>query len=162
MNTSYQVKVNDQLELNITTADIEALDLITTAASTYHILQENISYNADIVEQNFSAKHYKVKIDDHIFSIQINNSLDQLIKDLGFETSNSKTVDKITAPMPGLILEISITIGDVIKENDPIIILEAMKMENIISSPRDGVIKSISVSQGEAVEKNQLLIEFEE
>jgi biotin carboxyl carrier protein len=48
-----------------------------------------------------------------------------------------------------------------VKEDDPILILEAMKMENVINSPRDGVIKSIKVNQGDTVEKNALLIEFE-
>ena len=63
--------------------------------------------------------------------------------------------------MPGLILEINIEEGQEVKENDPLLILEAMKMENVINSPRDGVIKSIAVSQGNTVEKNALLIEFE-
>lgn len=160
MNT-YQVKVNDYLELNISKADVEALDLITTAATKYHILQDGISINAEIVEQNFSAKSYKVKVNNNTYNVQINNRLDQLIKDLGFEVGNAKTVDKITAPMPGLILEISVNVGDAVQENDSLLVLEAMKMENSISSPREGTIKAISVAKGEAVEKNQLLIEFE-
>jgi biotin carboxyl carrier protein len=63
--------------------------------------------------------------------------------------------------MPGLILDINVKIGQKVKEDDPLLILEAMKMENVLTSPRDGIIKSISVSKGDAVNKNQLLIEFE-
>jgi biotin carboxyl carrier protein len=63
--------------------------------------------------------------------------------------------------MPGLILEISISEGQEVKENDALLILEAMKMENVIKSPRDGIIKSIKVKQTEAVDINSLLIEFE-
>ncbi|MCL4139960.1 UNVERIFIED_CONTAM: hypothetical protein GTU68_044878 [Idotea baltica] len=63
--------------------------------------------------------------------------------------------------MPGLIIDISVTKNQEVKENQPLLILEAMKMENIITSPKDGIIKSISVKKGDAVEKNQLLIEFE-
>ena len=63
--------------------------------------------------------------------------------------------------MPGLIIDISITIGQEVKENDTLLILEAMKMENSITSPRDGVIKTISVTKNDTVKKNQLLIEFE-
>jgi biotin carboxyl carrier protein len=63
--------------------------------------------------------------------------------------------------MPGLILEIHVRIGQAVNENDPLLILEAMKMENVITSPRDGIIKSISVKKSDAVDKNQLLIEFE-
>jgi biotin carboxyl carrier protein len=63
--------------------------------------------------------------------------------------------------MPGLILEISVVVGQTVKENDNLIILGAMKMENSFLSPRDGVIKTISVLMGDAVDKGQLLIEFE-
>ena len=63
--------------------------------------------------------------------------------------------------MPGLILEIHVRIGQAVNEDDPLLILEAMKMENVITSPRDGIIKSISVKKSESVDKNQLLIEFE-
>ncbi|PHK07691.1 acetyl-COA carboxylase, partial [Nostoc linckia z13] len=64
-------------------------------------------------------------------------------------------------PIPGLILEISVSVGQEVKENDNLLILEAMKMENTFVSPRAGVIKSIAVNKGDAVDKGQLLIEFE-
>lgn len=80
---------------------------------------------------------------------------------MGIERGRTKVVNAIKAPMPGLILEISVCVGQVVKENDPLLILEAMKMENSFLSPRDGIIKSIAVSIGNAVDKGQLLIEFE-
>ena len=84
-----------------------------------------------------------------------------LIESMGFTTKSTNTVQYILAPMPGLILEINIRVGQEIKENDTLLILEAMKMENIITSPRHGIIKSITINKGDAVQKNQLLIEFE-
>ncbi|MBQ0768878.1 MAG: acetyl-CoA carboxylase biotin carboxyl carrier protein subunit, partial [Bizionia sp.] len=95
------------------------------------------------------------------YAVQINDELDDLIKEMGFEIGASKQVNDIKAPMPGLILSISVSEGQEVKENDPLLILEAMKMENVFNSPRDGVIKSIAIKTGDAVEKNQLLIEFE-
>ncbi|MDX1317201.1 MAG: acetyl-CoA carboxylase biotin carboxyl carrier protein subunit, partial [Xanthomarina gelatinilytica] len=73
----------------------------------------------------------------------------------------SKKVNEIKAPMPGLILDIHVKEGQEVKEDDALLILEAMKMENVLTSPRDGIIKSISVSKNDTVDKNQLLIEFE-
>nr|WP_236027261.1 acetyl-CoA carboxylase biotin carboxyl carrier protein subunit [Gelidibacter pelagius] len=161
MNRQYQVKVNGELELSVSNDDIKSLDTIKTSDLKYHLLHDGKSYSAEITDNNFNEKKYKVKINNNTYNINIYNDLDQLIKDLGFEIGNSKKVDRITAPMPGLILEISVEIGDAVKENDPLLILEAMKMENVISSPREGIIKSISVKKGDAVDKNQLLIEFE-
>jgi len=126
-----------------------------------HVLHHNKPYKAEIVSANFNQKQYEVKVNNNTYTVAISNDLDQLIKDLGFEVGLTKQVNAIKAPMPGLILEINVVVGQTVKENDPLLILEAMKMENSFLSPRDGVIKSIAVSKGDAVDKGQLLIEFE-
>jgi len=87
--------------------------------------------------------------------------LDLLIKQMGFSLGKSKTVNEIKAPMPGLILDIAVEVGQEVHEDDSLLVLEAMKMENNITSPRDGVIKSINIKKGDAVDKGALLIEFE-
>ena len=63
--------------------------------------------------------------------------------------------------MPGLVLELKVNEGDEVKTGAPLLILEAMKMENVIKSDQDGTIKRIEVQEKETVEKNQVLIEFE-
>jgi biotin carboxyl carrier protein len=63
--------------------------------------------------------------------------------------------------MPGLILAVHVTEGDQVQEGDPLLILEAMKMENVILSPRNGVICKVAVQKGAAVDKKSLLVEFE-
>ena len=63
--------------------------------------------------------------------------------------------------MPGLILEICVKEGDEVKKDQSLIILEAMKMENVLASPIDGKIKEIKISPKQTVEKNSLLITFE-
>ena len=161
MNKSFKVNVNKNFEFNVSEEDISKLDSIQTSESKFHVLLNNTSHNVEILESNFNSKSYKVIVDNEEFNINIINDLDDLIKEMGFEAGASKVINEIKAPMPGLILEISVKEGQEIKENDSLLILEAMKMENIISSPRDGIVKSISAEKGDAVEKNQLLIEFE-
>ena len=63
--------------------------------------------------------------------------------------------------MPGLILELLVQKGDIIQKGDPLVILEAMKMENILYSPADGIINDITVKPQQTVEKNNILIKFE-
>ncbi|MFN2396359.1 MAG: acetyl-CoA carboxylase biotin carboxyl carrier protein subunit [Bacteroidales bacterium] len=67
---------------------------------------------------------------------------------------------KIKSFMPGNIPEIFVKAGDEIKEGDRLLILEAMKMKNIILAPFDGKVKKINVSIGEMVPKNHVLIEL--
>ncbi len=64
---------------------------------------------------------------------------------------------KITAPMPGNILDVKVAVGDVVKNGTPLVILEAMKMENDIVSSVDGTIASINVKKGDTVESGSLV-----
>ncbi|OBX21987.1 MULTISPECIES: acetyl-CoA carboxylase biotin carboxyl carrier protein subunit [Bizionia] len=161
MSQTYRTKVNNIYDFDLQQESVEALDSIKESANNYHILSKNKSYKAEILQSNFNAKQYQIKINGTMYQIAIEDYLDVLIKELGFEIGASKQVNDIKAPMPGLILDIAVKVGQEVHEDDTLLILEAMKMENVITSPRSGVIKSISVNQGDAVDKNQLLIEFE-
>lgn len=161
MSKVYNVKVNNSFEFDIDSEEVSQMDTLKTSDSKYHVLKDFKTFKAEITEVQFLQKKYTVKINNNTYVVDIYDALDELIKIMGFEVGMGKKISDIKAPMPGLILEISTSIGQEIKENDPLLILEAMKMENVITSPRDGTIKSIFVKQGDAVEKNQLLIEFE-
>jgi biotin carboxyl carrier protein len=157
----YKIKVNSSHSFDVSKETTETLDAVETSPNNYHVLQDNISIKASVIDSNFNEKLYSIKVNNTIYEVDINDALDQQIESLGFEIGSSKIVNEIKAPMPGLILEISVNEGQEVKENDALLILEAMKMENVINSPRDGIIKSISVKQSETVYKNSLLIAFE-
>ena len=70
-------------------------------------------------------------------------------------------VKNMAAPMPGLIVNIQCAPGDEVKKGDPLLVMEAMKMENEIKSPLAGKIKAINVSPRQSVDKGQVLVEFE-
>ena len=158
---NYTVKVNNNLELSISPEELSKLDVVKTSDSNYHILKNNKSYKAEIINSNFNDKTYSVNINNNNYDVKISSALGILIKDMGFTFGSTKHINSVKAPMPGLILDINVNVGQDVKENDALLILEAMKMENIITSPKDGVIKSITVNKGDAIEKGQLLIEFE-
>jgi len=69
--------------------------------------------------------------------------------------------EEILAPMPGKIIEILVNVGDEVKEDDELLILEAMKMENPICAPVDGTVKEIKVKEKDLVEVDQLLVVIE-
>lgn len=161
MNKNYKLTVNNTNVFDSDASQIEEFDAIETKKGHFHILKDSQPYNAEIIHTDFLAKTYTIKVNGNTYTVSIANPLDSLIKDMGFTIGASKQVNVIKAPMPGLILEISVAVGQEVKQNDCLLILEAMKMENSFLSPRAGIIKSISASKGDAVEKGQLLIEFE-
>ena len=68
---------------------------------------------------------------------------------------------RITAPMPGKVINLSVREGDEVKRNQTLLIVEAMKMENEIPSPVDGVITKIHAAVGDLVDSEEPLIEIE-
>jgi biotin carboxyl carrier protein len=158
---SYQVKVNNTFDFKIDTEDVLNLDSLKVSDLKFHILQNNTSYKTEIIKADFNQKSYSVKVNNNTYNVTIFNELDALIKEMGFEIGATKKINEIKAPMPGLILSVDVKIGQEVKEDDSLLVLEAMKMENVLTSPRDGIIKYISITKGETVNKNQLLIEFE-
>ncbi|MHB1453677.1 MAG: biotin/lipoyl-containing protein [Saccharofermentanales bacterium] len=68
---------------------------------------------------------------------------------------------KITSPMPGTILKISVEAGQAVKKGDVLCVLEAMKMENDIVSPNDGVVAGVAVTRGSSVNAGDTLITLE-
>ncbi len=161
MSQTFKTNVNNTFDFEINQEAVTKLDAIQISDSEFHVIHHHKSYKVEIQESNFNNKTYQVKVNNNRYNTNIFNDLDVLIKEMGFAIGSTKHVNSIKAPMPGLILEIQVKENQEVKENDTLLILEAMKMENIITSPRDGIIKSITASQGDAVEKNQLLIEFE-
>ena len=137
-----------------------AWDLAELKPGHFHILHNNKSYQAEVVSVDAATKTYTLKLNGHLHTIVLQDQLDLLLKKLGMGDASAKKVQDIKAPMPGLIVDIKVTEGQEVKKGDPILVLEAMKMENILKSPGDGVIKSIKVQLRQNVEKNAVLVTF--
>jgi len=90
----------------------------------------------------------------------LKDRFDLLLEKIGMNSTGAGSLKEIKAPMPGLILDLKVAPGDLVKKGDVVLILEAMKMENSIKSPGDGLVKAVNVSLKQSVEKNQVLIQF--
>lgn len=152
-----KVKVNEtEFELN------EAADWdILEQGSSFHILQNNISYRCMLMKKDETGKNMVISVNDTEYNINIKDKYDILLDQLGMSDLAVKKMKDIKAPMPGLVLDIKVKAGDVLAEGDTILVLEAMKMENMLKSPGAGTVKAVKAIKGEAVEKGQILIEVE-
>ncbi len=136
-------------------------DLIEVHENTFHIIKDNKSYNATLISFNAEEKTMVLNVNGNDYEISIKDKNDLLLQQLGISAKSSSAIQSIKAPMPGLIINVSVNVGDEVKKGDTLLILEAMKMENVIKSPRDGKIKKVSVQLRNPVEKNQVMLEFE-
>lgn len=165
----YKVKVNNKQERAVAFENASAgtidgkefvWDVIEVKNGSFHVVKNNKSYSVEVVKADASEKSFVVMVNGNKYSLNVKDKFDELLKSLGMDNLTSSKVNEIKAPMPGLVLDIRVTEGMEVKKGDPILVLEAMKMENILKSPTDGTIKKINVKKGVAVEKNQVLINF--
>ncbi|MGS2740523.1 acetyl-CoA carboxylase biotin carboxyl carrier protein subunit [Sinomicrobium sp. M5D2P17] len=161
MDKTYNVNVNDTFAFTIDTHEAISLDMAGTGQDSFHILKNYKSGKVQIVEAYFLQKTYTVRIDGITHRVKISDDIDRLIEEMGFTRNEAEHISEIKAPMPGLVLDIQVKEGQNVLENDILVVLEAMKMENVILSPRDGIIKSIVIQKGTSVDKGQLLLEYE-
>ena len=149
--------VNDSLQLN---GEAIPVDIRELQDGHLHFIYKNKSYNAEVVSENHDDKTSVIKINGKLYEVGIEDQFDSLLKAMGMAAGSGKVAKEIKAPMPGLVLNISVVEGQEIKKGDNLLILEAMKMENMLKSVTEGVVKKIYISKGDKVEKNQVLIEF--
>lgn len=119
----------------------------------FQIIKGQKSYVVELVKLDAAKKELTLKINNKSAEVKIQDKFDLLLEKLGMNGQANAKLTSITAPMPGLILEINVQEGDTVEKDQPMVILEAMKMENIIKSPGDGIVKKILVTTGESVEK---------
>ncbi len=135
--------------------------IISKEDRTLRISSNGKKYEARLLSVDAEAKKVNLKINGNRFQIELTDQYDDLLKSMGMGVGVVQKVNELKAPMPGIVFEIKVKIGDKIEKNGALIVLEAMKMENILKSPIDATIKSILVEKGDTVEKNKVLIEFE-
>lgn len=123
-------------------------------------LYNNHSYQAELVSYNENDKVAVIKLNNARYEVKLKDDTDLLLEQLGI-IGKSHKVRHIKAPMPGLVLSINVKEGDRVNKGDGLLILEAMKMENLIKAHSDGKIKKIHIAKGAKVEKNQPMIEME-
>jgi biotin carboxyl carrier protein len=160
VNNKYDFEVDrkgDTLLVNNNTinADIKQLnDLL------YHIINENGSYNAEVVSFDREAKTAEIKVNNNIYTLTAKDQFDVLLDKMGLSNLMAAKVSEIKAPMPGMVLKVLVEEGTEVKKGENLFVLEAMKMENIIKSPADVTVKTIKIKPGDKVEKGQILMMF--
>lgn len=152
------VKANS-FEFNFDKDEIDKLDIVKKDNSSYHIIHKGRSSTVNVLATDH--KNLKVEMEGEVFEIEIKDPLDQMLDKMGFSEVSNRHIKEIKAPMPGLVLEISVAEGQEVLEGDKILILEAMKMENSIMISANATIRRILIKAGQPVDKGQVLVELD-
>jgi biotin carboxyl carrier protein len=138
--------VNNDTKLTCDNQDVD-WSAVKLPTGDYSVIMDGRSYQAQVLRIEKDTKTVVLQIDQQQFEVAIEEPIDQLLD--------------IKAPMPGLVLKVLVTPGQAIKKGDPVLILEAMKMENVFKAGSDAIVKEIKVTERTAVEKGEVLIVLE-
>ncbi|MFH0865444.1 MAG: acetyl-CoA carboxylase biotin carboxyl carrier protein subunit [Bacteroidota bacterium] len=139
--------------------NIYDVDIVMVENGVYSIISDNKSYNVELTRSD-TGKSYMVNTLYNNFPVEIIDMQAKYIRNR-MKDDIDETQEKIVAQIPGKIVKIPVKIGQEVKANQTIIIVEAMKMQSEYKVKRDCIIKNILVKEGDTVEGNQTLVELE-
>jgi biotin carboxyl carrier protein len=106
------------------------------------------------------SQTYEVQIAGHRFEVKVEDERARLLAGL-VKGSGTGGMASVYAPMPGLVVGVPVEIGQNVNAGQPVLILEAMKMENDLTAPISGIVKEVHARKGQAVEQGAMLVVIE-
>lgn len=161
VNGKYNFDIHQQDGVWMIGDKAATIDISEANGGVLSILYNGKSYEAVVENVDRKAKELKVSINGQRYTINIQEPIDTLLHELGLDMSAQKKLEPIKAPMPGMVLKVLVAPGQRIEKGDGLLILEAMKMENVLKAPAGATIKSIRIAERTAVGKGDVLIDLE-
>jgi len=148
---TYEIEIAPDGSITVDGEPVEADLLQIDPLGLHSLLMNHKSYELVVEEQQ---RGYHVTIGSNTFKVDVADERQLRMESSRADVSAGDGDLPITAPIPGLVVKVLVEEGQAVELNAPLVILEAMKMENEIRAPRAGVVKDIVVEVGQSVEGN--------
>lgn len=157
-NTYHVTEQEGQWHVN---GDPTGFDVQLQPNGLISVLHNDKSYTAMVEKVDVKNKELTIRVNGQAHKIAIQEPIDQLLASMGMDLKAMQKAEPVKAPMPGMILKVLVEPGQQINKGDGLLVLEAMKMENLLKASGPATVKSIKVGERTAVEKGAVLIELE-
>ncbi len=135
-------------------------DIIQLKEGSFHAIVNQKNFCIEVLELRQEEKILVLLLNGSTYQVRLKDPYDELLHRLGMDSISHHKANDLKAPMPGLVVKVMVEEDQPVKQGTPLLILEAMKMENVLKATGEGVVASIKVKAGQAVEKNETLIQF--
>jgi biotin carboxyl carrier protein len=151
---TYTIDINQDGRVTIDGEDYD-VNFTTISEALYSVILNHTSFEA-LVDQRDGR--FNVLVAGEQYEVEVADEQQQrlLRTSGGFEVSQGEL--SIRSPMPGLIVAVKVTEGQIIEKGDALCVLESMKMENDIKAPRAGTVSRVYIAAGDRVEQNKVLL----
>jgi biotin carboxyl carrier protein len=156
-----QIKIKSGgYEFSFDAQKINEMGILKTSADSTEVLVDKRIIKGKVSADTMVARQLLVDLNGEEFLVEIKSETDLMIETLGFNSAKANKIKVLKAPMPGLVIDVFVEEGQTVAENENVLVLEAMKMENVIKLPHEAVVKKIHVTKGQAITKGQIMIEL--
>lgn len=121
----------------------------------YSLLLNGKSYDLDI---DHDEDTFNVMLDGIRYEVEVQDERTRRLATLRGSIGGSIGEILIKAPMPGVVVEVPVKVGQQVSQDETVIILESMKMQNEFKSPKDGLVSSVRVSEGDAIDQKTIMV----
>jgi len=142
------VKVND-VEYFVDFEEVGGQNVFT-------LLINGKSFEAHISEGE--ANLWKVLMQGTLYEADVIDEREKRLSEAAGHVVKGSSIYMLRSPMPGMVTNIPLSVGDSVEAEDVILILESMKMQNELKTPQSGYISEIRISEGDNVEQNQIMV----
>ena len=137
-----------------------AARLEEVAGTPIHLLTLGRTLHRIAVRRGEGRGRYALWTDGHRFEVEALDERRRTIHDLTGQGAADRGPKALMAPMPGLIVRLNVKVGDAVQPGQPLVVMEAMKMENELRATAAGTVSVLRVAVGTAVEKGTVLVEL--
>ncbi len=155
----YIIEISHEHEIVVNDERYEIDFKILPISGLASLLLNNQSLEAVVEARN---EHWEVLTKGELYNVHVQDERTFRLaqaRGTSFDTSGEALVK---APMPGLVIKVLVAVGEVVAQNQQVVILESMKMENELKAPRGGMVTAVHTTAGASVDKDQILIVIDE
>ena len=152
---TFEIDISPDGSITLDGEPVQADLLQIDPLGLYSLLMNHQSYELVVEEQ---PRGYRVTVGAQTFDVDVADERQLRMESARAEVTAGDGELPITAPIPGLVVKVLVEEGQMVDIDAPLVILEAMKMENEIRAPRAGVVKNIAIQAGQSVEGNATLM----
>ncbi len=151
----YQIEIIDDSHVSVDGKALEVDFESINGQPVYSLIVDGKSYEAYVYQ---GEEYLEVLLKGQLYSSKVEDERERRLRAASGGGVAASGIFHLKAPMPGLVVAISVDEGQEVKKGDVLLILESMKMQNELKSPRDGVISRLRIESGDSVEQRQTLL----
>jgi biotin carboxyl carrier protein len=138
-----------------------SVSIQAVAGTPVRIVGVNDAVHRVVLRERVARGRYRMWLDGHRYDAEALDSRARAIRDMQASVAKPAGPAPLRAPMPGLIVQLRVQVGDTVAAGAGLVVMEAMKMENELRTVSAGKVRAVHVTVGAAVEKGALLVELE-